>query len=618
MARRTGKVWSADVGWIAKKPTENRDYGDYEDAFWAFLIWVIRWYPDKLLDIARSEEADFANEELLQRVMMREYARKREVSITGTRSLTKTSTKMKYAMVSDLVWPGTQSAYYGPSYKQLAAIGSKTFRQIEHDYPMLARHWRVTAESKDDFKIETDCGSAFYISAMRGDNLHDVTAEEYAQEEAPAFDYSEYSTVVLPAVRLWHNVRGEPDRNYVGYKKHAITSAGRKQNHAFQTRCKVMKKMEEGESAFAMDISWESIVLMQMRPYEWAMGLKDELTVEKWMREMESRYTGADEFPVLSDEVLTDSQRLNLMETEHCCKAARPMLDPEEVIYVVGYDVSYEDSSKNAKCACVVLKLTRQKEYLKRDRFLKQLVYIDDWPPPDQSKAQARRLKGIWHRFCYDGSQTYIAIDSWQYGRGVLEDLMTDLGDGLSPLCIRGHAAYVSAELPDAIPVIYPIKAGGTGVTDPDFEMLKYAQTEFEHHNVELLTLNANEGVEAYKRAHRIKDDDRDYQIALPYQKCRELSGQIQNLKLVPSGAGMSEKRISKAIQRDSWSALKYALRLAQIIEREELLNEINSRKKSDWAEELKKFENGGTVGAGIAGRAMGRTVTERRGGRIY
>ena len=80
----------------------------------------------------------------------------------------------------------------------------------------------------------------------------------------------------------------------------------------------------------------------------------------------------------------------------------------------------------------------------------------------------------------------------------------------------------------------------------------------------------------------------------------------------------MSEKRISKAIQRDSWSALKYALRLAQIIEREELLNEINSRKKSDWAEELKKFENGGTVGAGIAGRAMGRTVTERRGGRIY
>ena len=183
---------------------------------------------------------------------------------------------------------------------------------------------------------------------------------------------------------------------------------------------------------------------------------------------------------------------------------------------------------------------------------------------------------------------------------------------------MRNHASFTELEQDNAIPCLYPIKAGGTGVTDPDFEMLKYAQTEFEHHNVELLTLNANEGVEAYKRAHRIKDDDRDYQIALPYQKCRELSGQIQNLKLVPSGAGMSEKRISKAIQRDSWSALKYALRLAQIIEREELLNEINSRKKSDWAEALKKFENGGMVATGVPGKAVGRTVIERRGGRVY
>lgn len=617
MARRAGKAWTSSQGWVSVKPTAERDYTDYEDAWWAFLIWVFRWYPDKLLDLVRSDEADFANEEIMQRVMVRAYARKREVAITGTRSLTKTSTKMKYAMVNGLVWPGTQSAYYGPSYKQLAAIGGKTYHQIEHDYPILAKHWRVSAESKDDFKIETDGGSAFYISAMRGDNLHDVTAEEYAQEENPPFDYNEYSTVVLPAVRLWHNISGERDKNFVGYKKHAITSAGRKQNHAFQTRCKVMKKMTQGESAFAIDISWESIVLMQMRPYEWAQGLREELTAEKWMREMESRYTGADEFPVLSDEVLTDSQRVLVMETEHCCKDPHPKLAPEEVIYIVGYDVSYEDSAKNAKCACVVLKLTRQREYLKRDRFLKQLVYIDDWPPPDQSKAQARRVKAIWNRFCYDGSQTYIAIDSWQYGRGVLEDLMTDLGDGLPPLCVKNHAAYAAAELPGAIPVIYPIKAGGTGVTDPDFEMLKYAQTEFEHHNVELLTLNANEGVEAYKRAHRIRDDDRDYQFAQPYQKCRELSGQIQNLKLVPSGAGMSEKRISKAIQRDSWSATKYALRLAQLIEREELLTEIHGRNKSDWASALDRFKEN-KVAPPISTGSSGRLVTARRGGRRF
>ena len=617
MSRRAGKAWTSTQGWVSVKPTEARDYTDYEDAFYAFLIWTGRWYPDILADILRSDDSDFKTLELLQRVMMRAYARNVEVAITGTRGMTKTYTKLLTEMINGIVWPGTQVLYVGPALKQLAGIGGKTFHQIEHDYAALAKHWRVSAESKDDFKIETDFGSAFYIGAKRGDNIHAATAEEFAQEENPPFDFDEYTTVVLPAVRLRHNVNGAPDPNFVAYKSHSITSAGRKQNHAYQVRCSVLKAMRAGEKSFAVDIPWQCVILQQMRPVSWAYKLKEKLTVERWMREMESRYTGADEFPVLSDEVLTDSQRLMVMETEHCCKAPKATVNPEDVIYIVGYDVSYEDSAKNAKCACVVLKLTRQREFLKRDRFLKQLVWIDDWPPPPQSKAQARRLKNVWHRFCFDGSQTYIAIDTWQYGRGVVEDLMTDLGDGLPPLCIRNHTMYAAAELPGAVPIIYPIKAGGTGVTDPDFEMLKYAQTEFEHHNVELLTLNANEGVESYKRMHRIFDDDRDYQIAQPYQKCRELSGQIQNLKMVPSGAGMSEKRISKAIQRDSWSALKYALRLAQIIEREDLMEEIHGRQKSDWSEQLEKYR-GAQAAARRAHAGTGRVAAGRRGGRIY
>lgn len=565
----------------------------------------------------RGEEADFKTEELLQRVMMRAYARYADVSFTGTRGVTKTNTKLKYAMVNGIVWPGTQSSYYGPSYRQMASIGSKTFRQIEHDYPLLAKHWRVTAESKEDFKIETDWGSSFYISAMRGDNIHDVTAEEFAQEENPPFDYGEYSTVVLPAVRLRHNVNGKPDSNYVPYKSHTITSAGRKQNPAYQVRCETMKAMQNGESAFAMDISWEAVILQLMRPYSWAQKLKSKLTPERWMREMESRYTGADEFPVISDETLAESQNLLCMERQHVCKYPHNSTDPKDVIYIVCYDVSYEDAKKNAKCACGVWKLTRQKDFLKRDKFLKQLVYLDDWPPPDNAMIQARKLKEIWYRFCFDGGNaTYIAIDGWQYGKAVIEDLMKDLGDGLPPLCIRKHADYISLELEGAIPIIYPIKAGGAGVTDPDFEMLKYAQSQFDNHNVQLLTMNLRDGVDNYKRLHRIKDDDLDYQIAVPYQKTRELAGQIMNLKLVPSGAGMSEKRISKAIQRDSWSAIKYGLRLAQIIEREELVASI--KKPSDWDVELEKYKGkNNTVILNLHTGIRRRLVGERHGGRV-
>lgn len=615
MARRMGKAWVSGLGWVSKKPTEDRDYSNYENAWDAFLLWTLRWFPDKALDLMRSKQADYKNEEFLQRLQMRVYARYKRVNFTGCRGLTKTSTKFKSKMVDGLVWPGIQSSYYGPSYKQMAAIASKTFHQIEHDYPLLAKQWRVSAESKDDFKIDTPLGSAFYIAAMRGDNISDVTAEEYAQEENPPFDYAEYKRVVLPAVRLWHNIKGEPDENYVGYKQHAITSAGRKQNHAYQTRCSVMKAMTEGESAFAMDISWECVVLQLMRPYEWAMNLKEELTAEEWMREMESRYTGSDEFPMITDETLMDSQSLMVMERQHCCKYPGCLTQPEDVTYVVGYDVSYEDGAKNAKCALVVLKLTKQKDFLKRNRYLKQQVYIDDWPPPDNQMVQARKLKDVWNRFCYEGSETYIAIDGWQYGKGVVECLMMDLGDGLPPLCVYRHAQYASAELPGAVPVIYPIKAGGAGVTDPDFEMIKYAQTQFDNHNVQLLSRNQRDGVEAYKRTHRIKDDATDWYIAQPYQRTREQVGQIQNLKLLPSGSGMSEKRISKAIQRDSWSALKYALRFAQILERKNLMK---AQKKSDWEELLSRYGNGAVPlpGRSTAGRS-GRLVTGRRGGRM-
>lgn len=550
--------------------------------------------------------------------MLRAYARYTDVAITGTRGMTKTYTKMISEMLNGIAWPGTQVLYTGPSLKQLASIGGKTFHAIEHDYAALAKHWRVTAESKDDFKIETDYGSAFYIGEKRGDNIHAATAEEFAQEENPPFDFDEYTTIVLPAVRLRHNVNGEPDPNFVAYKNHSITSAGRKQNHAYQVRCEVMKEMARCESAFTMDVPWQCVVLQQMRPYSWAQKLKTKLTPERWMREMESRYTGADSNPIVRDEVLTESRKLMVAENRHCGYDVGNKLNPKDVIYIVGYDVSYADDKKNAKCACVVLKCTRQTDWLKRDRYLKQLVYVDVWNPPVKSMMQAQRVKDVWSRFCYDGgAATYLAIDAWQYGTSVVENLMMDLGDGLAPLCVRNHASFTELEQDNAIPCLYPIKAGGAGVTDPDAEMVQYAELQFENRNVELLCGNVNEGVEAYKKYHRIKDDYMDAQIAEPYLKTRELAGQIQNLKKVPSGKTMREERISKHIQRDIWSALKYALRVAQILEREELAQAV--RHKSDWDKELERYGSG--TGSGRTprmGGGHGRTVTARRGGRIH
>ena len=248
MARRTGKVWVSGVGWVQKKLTEDRDYSNYENDSWAFLISFFRWYPDVLCDILRSPDAKYKNEELIQRAMMRAFSRYQFVDITGCRSLTKTNTKMKQKLVWNILWPGVKSSYYGPSYKQQAELAKMAFREIQEDYPPLAKHYMVASESKDSFEINTKFGSSLTINAIRGKNIHDVTAEEYAQEEAPAFDFDEYSTVVLCAVRLLHMVQGERDPTFIPYQQHSITSAGRKQNHSYETRCNHMKSMLRGPS----------------------------------------------------------------------------------------------------------------------------------------------------------------------------------------------------------------------------------------------------------------------------------------------------------------------------------------------------------------------------------
>jgi hypothetical protein len=281
---------------------------------------------------------------------------------------------------------------------------------------------------------------------------------------------------------------------------------------------------------------------------------------------------------------LTESKTVMLMENRHCG-------DPD-VTYIVSNDVSYSDGARNAKVATVVLKCERQKEPHKRDRYLKSIVYAID-EDPREGMLQARRLKQRWYQFCLDGGNTtYLAIDARSYGQAVLEDLHKDLGDGLPPLCCVDHSR-ADIELEGALPVIYPINAtGGYGTNgyadnrDNDSDMLRYAEVEWEQRNVKMLTSNINDGVLAYKRAHRIKDDLNDPIIALPYIKCRELAGQIGNLRKKLSGTGFKEERISRSVQRDMWSATKYALRIAQRLEYQNLVNGLNRENK--WQKAIK------------------------------
>ena len=598
-----GKWWNPTLHrWIKRGEPKPVDYSKKNSESWCLLLSYFRWYPDRLLAICQSPEADF-QQQFIQALIWRADARYKETFITGSRGLSKTYTKLSGAATEMLCWPHERIRYFGPTMDQAADLARSAFEQVQKNYPALTSQIIIKTSAKGDFTLITDTNSEFRITSKRGDNCHQVICEECGQEDEYPFDHDRYQTAVDPTNRLRHLVNGYPDPNHINFKKHYITSASSQQNDAFKYRCDILADMVAGKSAFAIDVPWTVSVLSGIRDIEYFRGLKKNMTPEKWLRECESVYTGDTKDPVISDVALTKSQVLKVMEERHC---GNP-----NCIYIIGYDVSHEEGANHAKCAIAVTKLTAQKEDSKKDVFLKQVVYLNDMLPREAS-LQAQYLKQMWTRFSMSGSNflTYIAIDDKQYGKSVTEQLMKDMGDGVT-LCCMNHD-YPELELPGALPVIYPVKASNgareTGNSDPDGEMIKYAKMQFENGNVQMIVPDHYAGLEAYKKAHKITDSSSDVEIVLPYIKAHEMVRQIKNLQIKYRGSNWSEDRVSKFIQRDMWSATKYTLRVAQLLERKNLIQ--SARRKTNWEPLIAAARRASATASGVASyrpRVLGR-----------
>ena len=580
MAKKNYKFSKQTGQWVKDEEKQKIDYDALElyddDESWGLLISYWRQYPDRLLDLLESENPPYTLEPI-QRMIIRVFFRCEHAFVTGSRGFTKSVCCLVAKLLLGVLYPKTIMRYAAPTQEQMADIAHEKWEAIKQQWRGLTDYWEVISMAQTGFEIRTKEGSVITISVERGNDCNSICAEEVAQEESgKAFDFERFANAVLPTARVERMVDRESDPFFPQFQKQYITSAGNQQNASFQYRNDTYREMLEGKNSVCLDIPWVVPVLSGIRRAEYYSDLRSKQTPEAQLRELESIWTGTSENPVIRDSVLTESKLLACMEARHCG-------DPS-VRYVVGYDVSYADGVNNAKCATAVVKLERQSGEFKQDRFLKSLVYVKDEPPKDHIQ-QAKNLKSIWYRFCLEGGAgTFIAIDSWQYGTAVVQALHSDLGDGLPPLCCVNHD-FPELEQKGALPVIYPIKAvGGIGNTihDNDGDMIRYAELEFEHRNVQLLVANLYEGIRAYKIKHHIKDDSLDPTIAIPYIKTRELCGQIANLQKKTTGMNLAEKRISTHINRDMWSAFKYALRFAQLLEKSELMG--NQKKESEWA----------------------------------
>lgn len=604
-----GKTYSkVQHKWIKKSKENAFDYDTVNQESAAFMISFFRAYPDYYADIFRSENASYKLE-LPQRFMLRILVRYRNVYITGSRGLTKTYVIVLSKMIKGILYPNIQIRYCAPNQKQAAKLATQAFHQIEKDYPDIAGMWQLRSDRPDMFRITTMYGSEFIMYAPKGDNSNEVVAEEIGQEgsEADKFNMQNYEDVILPTVRLERNVNRKKDITHIDLQHSHITNASTKLNRAFSVhRHACLKDMLQGErhDGYVVDIPWEVSVLCNIRSKAYIADQKSRLTASAIKREMCALYSGTADNPMVADDTLTRSRTLMAMEDKHCKKP--------DAIYIIGVDYAFVDNAKNAKCGIAVLKLTKFNTVEKRDKYLKDFVYVDSYAPPKNSYFHAQKVKNMWSKYCNNGGEpTYIAMDERNGGALILTELIKPSNDGLPNICCYDHCKHTDIEQPNALPIIYPITAGRAGSKDEDGEMIKYAQVEFEQGNIRLLTSDINGGVEQYKRRHSIKDDMSDGKIAYPYRKTDELCQQIANLKTKPSGYGLSEVRISMSIQRDMWSAMKYALRFAQILEQQLVAD--NYRTESSWGAEIAKFQQGGYLPQGQKQNTVNNLLAKRR-----
>ena len=486
---------------------------------------------------------------------------------------------------------------------QAAPLASKAFATYKRNTPILADHYTKNNDTASRFKVSTPLGSQFIMDIDRGIDTSGVIAEECAQEDRNPFNWADFNQIVLGTNRLAYKVNGHEDPTHIDSQIHYITSATRRENEAYPVYMTVRRAMNNGESAFAVSIPWQVPVLSRMKSFSYYQMLKKRLTSEQFMRECDSKWTGSIENPIIRDDILAASRKLKVMEDKHCG-------DPE-CFYIIGYDVSSRDVSGNAMTAMAVVKCERQHRNENKDAYRKSLVYVEDRRPPNSAREHAAHIKRRWKDYCVaEGRPAFIVVDARSYGQGVMEHLHDDLGDGNPPMCtMNNDPTFAALVQNNAVPCLYAMQATGASGNDPNTVMLDYIEREFENGNLRLLTQNVYEGMQAYKLKHEIKDDLRDTEIQAPYSATNRLARQIANLQKKYGAVGWTEQQINKYIPKDMWSALLYACRIAQRLEKSELY--ALNRRKNEWEELAKKYD-------GMTGEYNPyRSTKKRRSGRL-
>lgn len=516
---------------------------------WTMLCSYFRRYPDHFIDFIQTDDPKI-NLLFYQRIYLRIIFRYRKVFITATRGTSKSFTMNLAFVLLCIMYPNNKLFITAPGKQQAAKITQECLDDIFDFFPLLRFEVKKYTDNKDYTKLVFYNGSKYDVVQMkdssRGGRRFGGGIEEIADKK---FDGDILNSVVIPlmAGNRLSTKNGKIDPNEIHKREIYITTAGTKQQFAYEKCSEIMTDMLNRKSSFCIGNSYELPVMFDRLDEDFIEEKRESPTysILDFMREYESIYTGSNSDSLVSDEKLRKSRVVKYAEWEHC--------GDKDVDYVLAYDVSRNQGDENALCALVVIKITRD-----GNKYIKEVVNIfslegqhDTW--------QAKFLKDKVREF----QSKILVIDANGLGSGVVDQLVLDLDDGNPPYKVVNDKKlqWRKYELPEGIPMVFALKSSNVDTKNSD--MINHFMKLFNKLDVGLL-VSPYEGLKYLekKRKRKFSKDDSEEQVIaeIPYVNTNNLVDEIMNLRYKAKGNNTEVERISRSIQKDKYSALLYGL----------------------------------------------------------
>jgi hypothetical protein len=501
--------------------------------------------PDLFVDFILPEDSQFKLM-LYQRMMLRVMFRYRKTFLTYTRGSSKSFTQILGKYIECILYPNSKIMITAPQKQMASSIAQQNIESIWTFIPILKNEVRQIRFEKDYTKLIFHNGSVLDVVAnnesSRGLRRTGLSVEEIIHER---FDEENFNTVILPimANNRFPSCGGEDP--YELHKKITIvTTAGTKQSFAFNLLKEYLYDMVSGKSAYIMGSGYELATSFGLLSLDYINDMKesDNFNPISFQREMGSIWTGSSENSLVDLETFRKARVLKEAEDK--------AVSDKNIEYVLSYDVARAEGSMNAQSALVVIKLIPKGD----GTYSKHVVNIYTFEGT-HFREQALFLKQKVNDF----RARMLVVDANGLGQGLIDQLVLEI-DSNPPYEVVNDDRYKKYKTANSIPIIYAIKSQSKETNESDMNSLFMRWVG--NNQVKFL-----ESESQAKARFKNKDQSKLAEYLRPYTMTDFLQEEIMNLEYKASGHRIEVKQISKSIQKDRFSALKYGLFYVYLLE---------------------------------------------------